>query len=43
MRQLKMLRPSSPVTPRALPEGYAFSLYRGTEEEVAAWAHEAKD
>ena len=37
MRQLKMLRPSSPVTPRALPEGYAFSLYRGTEKEVAAW------
>lgn len=37
MRQLKMLRPSSPVIPRALPEGYRFSLYRGTEEEVDVW------
>ena len=37
MGQLKMLRPSGPVTPRALPEGYTYALYRGTEEELTAW------
>ena len=28
MRQLKMLRPAAPVTPRPLPEGYAYVPYR---------------
>ena len=37
MGQLKMLRPSAPVRPRALPAGYAFSGYHGTEEEVSRW------
>lgn len=37
MRQLKMLRPSAPVKPRALPEGYTFALYGGTEAEVTRW------
>ncbi|MBQ3507137.1 MAG: GNAT family N-acetyltransferase [Clostridia bacterium] len=37
MLQLKMLRPSAAVTPRALPAGYTVSMYRGTEAELAAW------
>ena len=37
MLQLKMLRPSAPVTPRLLPKGYTVSMYRGTEEELTAW------
>lgn len=37
MRQLKMLRPSAPVTPRPLPAGYRMATYGGTEEEVEAW------
>ena len=37
MLQLKMLRPSAPVIHRALPEGYSFALYSGTEAEVTEW------
>ena len=37
MGQLKMLRPSAPVIPRPLPEGYPYALYSGTEAEVTAW------
>lgn len=37
MSQLKMLRPSAPVTSRPLPEGYTYALYGGTEAEVDAW------
>lgn len=37
MRQLKMLRPAAPVTPRPLPEGYAYAPYRGTKAEVNEW------
>ncbi len=37
MLQLKMLRPSASIIPRALPESYSFALYRGTESEVTEW------
>ncbi len=37
MRQLKMLRPAAPVTPRPLPEGYTYAPYRATEEELTEW------
>ena len=37
MRQLKMLRPSAPVRPRALPEGYAYCGYDRSEEQLAQW------
>lgn len=37
MKQLKMLRPSAPVVPRALPEGYRIVAYRGADGEVDEW------
>ena len=37
MKQLKMLRPSGPVTPRALPEGYRILSYGGSAGEVEEW------
>ena len=37
MKQLKMLRPSAPVIPHPLPDGYAFAHFRGTEAEVEDW------
>ena len=37
MRQLKMLRPSAPVTPRPLPEGYTYGTYDRTEEQLTLW------
>ena len=37
MRQLKMLRPSAPVTPRPLPEGYTYGSYDRTEEQLTLW------
>ena len=37
MRQLKMLRPSAPVTPRLLPEGYTYGTYDRTEEQLTLW------
>ena len=37
MRQLKMLRPSAPVTPRPLPEGYRYGSYDRTEEQLTQW------
>jgi len=37
MGQLKMLRPSAPVRPRALPEGYTYCGYDRTESQLTAW------
>lgn len=37
MKQLKMLRPSAPVPPRALPEGYRILPYGGSAGEVEEW------
>lgn len=37
MKQLKMIRYSGPVTPRALPEGWKYAFYRGTKEEIDDW------
>jgi ribosomal protein S18 acetylase RimI-like enzyme len=37
MKQLKMYRPSGPVTPCALPGGYAYAPYTGTAEEISDW------
>ncbi len=35
--QLRMIRYSGPVTEKALPEGYSFKLFSGTDEEIAQW------
>lgn len=37
MQQLKMLRYEGKVTPRPLPEGYRYELFRGTEDEIKDW------
>ncbi|MCQ2429427.1 MAG: GNAT family N-acetyltransferase [Clostridia bacterium] len=37
MRQMKMLRPSGPVTHRDLPAGYRYEFYTGTEAERLDW------
>jgi len=37
MKQLKMIRYSGPLTPRALPEGWKYAFYRGTKEEIDDW------
>ena len=37
MKQLKMLRPSAPVSPRALPDGYRILPYGGSTSEVEEW------
>ena len=37
MLQLKMLRPSAPARPRALPEGYRYTSYEGSETELTEW------
>ena len=37
MQQLKMLRYQGKVTPRPLPEGYHFELFRGRSEEIDDW------
>ena len=37
MLQLKMLRPSGPVIPRALPEGFRYAGYEGSESELTEW------
>lgn len=35
--QLRMIRYPGPVTEKALPEGYSFKFFSGTEEEIAQW------
>lgn len=37
MLQLKMLRPAGPVIPRALPEGFRYAGYEGSESELTEW------
>jgi ribosomal protein S18 acetylase RimI-like enzyme len=37
MLQLKMLRPAGPVISRALPEGFHYAGYEGTESELTEW------
>ena len=37
MKQLKMCRPSGPVAPCALPEGYTYAPYTGAAEEISDW------
>ena len=37
MRQLKMLRPSAPVTSRPLPAGYTYGSYDRSEEQLTRW------
>jgi len=37
MKQLKMIRYNAPVKPRALPAGWRYELFRGTDAEIADW------
>ena len=37
MKQLKMRRESAPVQQRALPDGYGYEYYHGSEEQIADW------
>lgn len=37
MQQLKMIRYSSPVRLRNLPDGYKYETYSGTDEEINDW------
>ena len=37
MKQLKMVRYSAPVLARALPDGWRYAFYTGTEEEIEDW------
>ena len=37
MQQLKMMRLQAPIKQRALPCGYRFEFFRGTEQEVEDW------
>lgn len=37
MGQLKMLRPSAPILPRPLPQGYTYAPYEACESRSAQW------
>lgn len=37
MAQLRMVRYSGPVVEKALPEGYSFKLFGGTDAEIEQW------
>ena len=43
MKQLKMIRYSAPVTRRALPNGWNFTQFSGTREEIADWVEICKN